>query len=89
MDRVAITDMKGLNNKNSRHLCGWWLLAALGCGVAGTSRADTVVVTADRMIDVIAGKVIEHPQITIIDSRISAVGTQGGAVPCAKLCPLP
>jgi len=48
------------------------------CGAAG---ADTVVVTADRMVDVIAGRVIERPQVTITDGRISAVGTQGGALP--------
>ena len=45
-------------------------LVLLGFGVAGTSRADTVVVTADRMIDVVAGRVIEHPRITITDGRI-------------------
>jgi len=38
---------------------------------------DTVVVTADRMVDVLAGRVLERPQITIIDGRISAVATQG------------
>jgi hypothetical protein len=27
---------------------------------------DTVVVTADRMVDVIAGKVVEHPRITSV-----------------------
>jgi imidazolonepropionase-like amidohydrolase len=43
--------------------------------------ADTVVVTADRMIDVLAGRVVERPQITITDGRITAVGTQGAAVP--------
>jgi hypothetical protein len=48
---------------------------------ATQSRADTVVVTADRMIDVLAGRGIERPQITITDGRIVAVGTQGGAIP--------
>ncbi len=42
---------------------------------------DVVVVTADRMIDVIAGKVVEHPQITITDGRISVVATRGAATP--------
>ena len=45
------------------------------------AHADTVVVTADRMIDVIAGRSVERPQITITDGRIAAVGTQGQTVP--------
>ncbi len=44
---------------------------------AGSAQADTVVVTADHMIDVIAGRVVDHPQITITDGRISAVASQG------------
>jgi imidazolonepropionase-like amidohydrolase len=55
--------------------------AALFLSMAGAAAADTVVVTADRMIDVIAGRVVEHPQITITDGRISSVGTQDHAVP--------
>jgi imidazolonepropionase-like amidohydrolase len=43
---------------------------------ATTANADTVVVTADRMVDVIAGRVLDHPQITITDGRISAVASQ-------------
>jgi imidazolonepropionase-like amidohydrolase len=50
-------------------------------GAASLAQADTVVVTADRMIDVLAGRVVDHPQITIIDGRIAVVGPQGGAVP--------
>ena len=49
--------------------------------MAGAVHADTVVVTADRMIDVLAGKVVEHPQITVVNGRISAVAAQGAAVP--------
>ena len=37
-------------------------------------RADTVVVTADRMVDVLTGRIVEHPQITITDGRITALG---------------
>ncbi|HEY2781049.1 MAG TPA: amidohydrolase family protein [Steroidobacteraceae bacterium] len=43
--------------------------------------ADTVVVDADRMIDVLTGRVVDHPQITIVDGRIAAVGAQGSAPP--------
>jgi imidazolonepropionase-like amidohydrolase len=45
------------------------------------AHADTVVVTADRMVDVLAGRVVDHPQITIVDGRIAAVGALGAAVP--------
>jgi imidazolonepropionase-like amidohydrolase len=38
--------------------------------------ADTVVVTADRMVDVLAGRMVERPQITITDGRITAVSSQ-------------
>jgi imidazolonepropionase-like amidohydrolase len=59
------------------------ILAAvlLNCGAAALAQADTVVVTADRMIDVLAGRISDHPQITIVDGRIAAIGVQGSAVP--------
>lgn len=57
------------------------LLACLLLLAALPSRADTVVITADRMLDVIAGRVIERPQITVTDGRISAVGTQAAPAP--------
>jgi imidazolonepropionase-like amidohydrolase len=53
----------------------------LSCGVIAMAHADTVVVTADRMIDVLAGRVVDHPQITIVDGRITAVASQGAPVP--------
>ena len=57
---------------------------------ASSAHSDTVIVTADRMVDVLAGRVIERPQITIIDGRISAVATQGAAiVPSARRLDLP
>jgi imidazolonepropionase-like amidohydrolase len=41
--------------------------------------AETVVVTADRMVDVLAGRVIEEPVVVITDGRItSVVGRNGG-----------
>jgi imidazolonepropionase-like amidohydrolase len=40
-----------------------------------------VVVSADRMLDVLTGRVIEHPLIAITDGRIVSVGTQGAALP--------
>ncbi len=46
----------------------------LFCG--GYALAETVVVTADHMVDVLAGRTVEHPQITITDGRITAVSSQ-------------
>ena len=47
---------------------------------ANLALADTVVVTADRMVDVIAGRTIARPQITITDGRITAVSVQDGNI---------
>jgi imidazolonepropionase-like amidohydrolase len=47
---------------------------------ATAAQADTVVVTADRMLDVTTGRMVENPQITITDGRISAVGSKGTTV---------
>jgi imidazolonepropionase-like amidohydrolase len=51
------------------------------CGTTSSVFADTVVVTADRMIDVLTGRVIDHPQITVTDGRIADVGVQKVALP--------
>jgi imidazolonepropionase-like amidohydrolase len=48
--------------------------------IAAAAHADTVVVTADKMLDVLAGRVVDHPQVTIVDGRITAVGTQSSSV---------
>jgi imidazolonepropionase-like amidohydrolase len=56
------------------------ILVALSLLGATSSYADTVVVTADHMVDVIAGRVVDRPQITITDGRISSVASQGAPV---------
>jgi imidazolonepropionase-like amidohydrolase len=43
--------------------------------------AQTIVVTADRMVDVAGGRMVARPQITIVNGRITAVGQQGAAIP--------
>jgi imidazolonepropionase-like amidohydrolase len=53
----------------------------LSCAAAATAHADTVVVSADRMVDVLAGRIVDRPQITIVDGRIAAVAAQGSAIP--------
>ncbi len=55
------------------------LLAATSLIAASAVQAETVVVTADRMIDVVGGKVVQEPVIVITDGRIaSVVGRNGG-----------
>jgi len=67
------------------------LAAALAaCAWAGAIHAETVVVTAARMIDVVAGRVVADPAITITDGRITALGTRGAPIPAgAKRLDLP
>jgi imidazolonepropionase-like amidohydrolase len=66
--------------------CRFFMIAGiiLSGVIAATAHADTVVVSADKMIDVLAGRVVDHPQVTIVDGRITAVGTQGAAVPAGS-----
>lgn len=55
----------------------WSAVLAAGLLWSATSAmADTVVVTADRMVDVVAGRMVMQPQITITDGRITAVSTR-------------
>jgi imidazolonepropionase-like amidohydrolase len=57
--------------------------------VAGPVAAETVVVTADRMVDVLGARVVADPVVTITDGRITAVGS-GTAVPAgARVIALP
>jgi imidazolonepropionase-like amidohydrolase len=57
------------------------LVYTLGCGLFSAAQADTVVITAGKMIDVLTGHVIEHPQVVVTDGRISAVGSGGAPLP--------
>ena len=57
------------------------LLAAACLAVSAAAQADTVVVTADRMVDVLGGRVIEQPLIVITNGRITSVVGQGAARP--------
>jgi imidazolonepropionase-like amidohydrolase len=55
--------------------------AAVIAAAAAPASAETVVVTADRMIDVLAGKVIERPVVVITDGRIASVVGEGTSRP--------
>lgn len=43
--------------------------------------ADSVVITADRMLDVLSGRMVEEPVVVVTDGRIVAVVGRGGARP--------
>lgn len=47
--------------------------------------ADVVVVTADHMVDPLAGKTVDKPVVVITDGRVSAVGAQGSVAVPAKV----
>jgi imidazolonepropionase-like amidohydrolase len=57
------------------------LLAAFLLCAAAPASAESVVVTADRMVDVLGGKVVEEPVVVITDGRIASVVGRGGARP--------
>jgi imidazolonepropionase-like amidohydrolase len=66
------------------------LLALLFALALAPARADSVVVTADRMVDVVTGKYVAHPVITITDGRIVAVDSgEARLPPGAKRVDLP
>jgi imidazolonepropionase-like amidohydrolase len=69
-----------------RRACAFLLMTG---GLLGAVQAETVVVTADRMLDVITGKVVDHPQITVVDGRIASVSTQGSLPSGARHIDLP
>jgi imidazolonepropionase-like amidohydrolase len=48
---------------------------ALTLGLAAPARADTLVVTAARMVDVERGRYVDSPVVVVTDGRITAVGT--------------
>jgi imidazolonepropionase-like amidohydrolase len=54
-----------------------YLGAALLALAAAPVMAETVVVTADHMLDVTTGKTLDKPAVVIVDGRIAVVGTQG------------
>jgi imidazolonepropionase-like amidohydrolase len=62
----------------ARFLFSFALLAAAAPAAAAP---ETVVVTAARMVDVLAGRVVEEPVVVITDGRIVSVVGRGGARP--------
>ncbi len=52
---------------------------ALTLGLAGPAVADTLVVTAARMVDVERGRYVDNPVVVVTDGRITSVGTAAPA----------
>jgi imidazolonepropionase-like amidohydrolase len=64
------------------HLARPLTVALLAAAPAAAQEApQSVVITADRMIDVVAGRVLEQPVIVATDGRIVSVVGAGGARP--------
>jgi imidazolonepropionase-like amidohydrolase len=64
-------------------------LALAAALLSGAAQAETVVVTADRMVDVVGGKTLANPVVVITDGRIVSV-SGGASVPAdAKRIDLP
>lgn len=59
------------------------LTAALTLAAGGAATADTLFITADRMVDVLSGKVIEQPAVIVEGERIAKVGTRSQLQPPA------
>lgn len=58
------------------------LLPLVGAAVGlSSAQAETVVVTADRMVDVATGRLVNRPVVVITDGRIAAVGSAGAQAP--------
>ncbi|HEV2080505.1 MAG TPA: amidohydrolase family protein [Allosphingosinicella sp.] len=62
-------------------LLAFTALAAATAAPAQTVPPETVVVTADRMVDVLAGRMVDQPVIVITDGRIASVASRGSAPP--------
>src|SRR5262245_4922359 len=56
-------------------------LAWMTMRAATAANAATTVITADRMLDVRSGRMIERPQLVVRDGRIETVGRAGDSAP--------
>jgi len=61
--------------------CAIVAAAVAAAAAAAVAEAKTVVVTADKLVDVATGKELPRPQLIVVDGRITQVGKQGDAVP--------
>ncbi|MGA0840499.1 MAG: amidohydrolase family protein, partial [Pseudomonadales bacterium] len=54
-----------------------YLLLVMAVGPAGAAHADSLLIVADRLLDVRTGQYIEDPALLVSDERVVAVGTTG------------
>ena len=66
-----------------------FLAALLTAAAASAAQADTVLITADRMLDVQTGRYVARPQILVRDGRIAAIGAAAAAAPADRRIDLP
>ena len=59
------------------------LACVAGLSLLSMAEAKTVVVSADHMLDVASGRLLDNPQVTITDGRITHIGHRGD--PMAKV----
>lgn len=66
----------GIKRRADAHFIG---LVATGFALFFASseraRADSVVVAADHFVDVLKGRIVDRPRITITDGRIAGIDT--------------
>jgi imidazolonepropionase-like amidohydrolase len=56
-----------------------YFIVALAIATAAPAVAKTTYISADRMVDVLAGSVVERPLITVTDGRITAITSRDRA----------
>jgi imidazolonepropionase-like amidohydrolase len=49
------------------------ILSLIALAVATPAAAETVIITADRMVDVLSGKTVDYPAVTVTDGRITGI----------------
>jgi imidazolonepropionase-like amidohydrolase len=65
------------------------LLIAVLAAIPAPAAAETIVYTADRMVDVVAGRLVAPAQVVVTDGRIVSVGTDLPPPAGAKRVDLP
>jgi imidazolonepropionase-like amidohydrolase len=59
-------------------------MALAGLSATGAAQAADVLITADRLLDVRAGRMIPNPEILVRDGRVVSVGSKAGASQAAE-----
>jgi len=65
------------------------LAAAVLALCATAAQADTLLITADRLLDGRTGRYVQRPQVLVRDGRIAALGAAAAAAPADRRLDLP